>query len=380
MADSDITEAVPAQQKPNLVSILTAGLGLGASDIHLTVGRPPMVRVNGELIEMSQFLPLDAESCRKMIYSCLYEKQRAEFEAQMDLDCSIRIKDAARFRINVLRQRGAAEAVFRVIPETIPTPEFLGLGPNVMSLADYPHGLILVTGPTGSGKSTTMACLIEKINQNHRKHIITIEDPIEFVYERKMSVIRQREVGVDTRSFGHALRQALRQDPDVLLIGEMRDVETISLALTAAETGHLCFATLHTADSAQSIDRIVDVFPAEQQQQIRVQLSNSLKGVVSQVLLPRADGNGMVAAREFLSVTAGVAHQIRDGKSHMIKNMIETGGRAGMFSLEKSLAELARSGVVDPKEAAVRMPPSGDTEEDAGRFGINRPLAEAVIQ
>lgn len=336
----------------DIISILTAAVGLGASDIHLAAGSPPLCRLGGEVAELPGFPELSGDLCKALIYSILAEDQRAAFEADCDLDCSVQIGGLSRFRVNVLMQHSGVEAVIRVIAPDIPSPEYLGLGPAVMSLASLPRGLVLVTGSTGSGKSTTLACMIEHINQNFKKHIVTIEDPIEFLYKRKRSLIRQREVGPHTKSFGAALRHAMRQDPDVIMVGELRDLETIALALTAAETGHLCFATLHTADATQSIDRIIDVFPHEQQQQVRVQLAQCLKAVVSQSLLPLAAGNGRVAARELLIVNAAVSTLIRDSKTHMIPSVIETGGKSGMHTLDKSLEDLVRRGLVRVEDAA----------------------------
>ncbi|MFA6030255.1 MAG: type IV pilus twitching motility protein PilT [Elusimicrobiota bacterium] len=334
-----------------LIDVLSAAVRMGASDLHLSAGCPPMARARGEVVPVPGLPVIAAEECRKMVLSLLYDEQRARFEEKLELDCSIQVPGLARFRMNVLQQKGMVEAVFRVIPAAIPTPEYLGLGPTAMGLADLPRGLVLVTGPTGCGKSTTLACMLEYINQRYRKHIITLEDPIEYVYANRRSIVRQREVGTDTHSFSEALRHALRQDPDVIMVGEMRDLETISMALTAAETGHLCFATLHTSDSAQTVDRIVDVFPAHQQQQVRIQLADTLKGVLSQVLLGRSDGRGMIAARELLLVTPAVSNLIREGKSHLIPNTIETCGRLGMFTLDKSLQEMVARGIVPLSEA-----------------------------
>jgi twitching motility protein PilT len=301
-----------------MIDILRAAVKQGASDVHLLIGRPPMTRLNGEVQELAEFPPLSAEDSKRIVYSILYEEQKQRFEEELELDCSFAISGLARFRVNVLLQMNGIECVIRVISSRIPMPDEIHLTNAVLEFANLPRGLVLVTGATGAGKSTTLACLIELINQARRQHVLTIEDPIEFVYEPKRCIIRQREVGASTRSFQEALKHALRQDPDVLLIGEMRDMETISLALTAAETGHLCFATLHTTDAAQTVDRIIDVFPPHQQQQVRVQLSTVLKGVVCQTLLPTADGTGRVAAREIMVVTPAIANLIREGKTHMV--------------------------------------------------------------
>ena len=335
----------------DLVKILKLAVDQGASDVHLTIGTPPLARIHGEIKEMPEFEALTPESSKNVIYSILRDFQKASFEENYELDCAISVPSVGRFRVNIQENSRGVEAVLRAIPTVIPTPESLGLVQAMTDLADLPRGLVLVTGPTGSGKSTTLACMIERINQHFAKHILTIEDPIEFVYTRKKSIIRQREVGPHTKSFQEALRRALRQDPDVILVGELRDLETISLALTAAETGHLCFATLHTQDTAQTVDRIIDVFPANQQQQVRIQLASTLKGVVAQILLPRRDGKGRVAAREVLLSTPAVANLIREGKTHMLPNAIETSGKLGMIAMDRSLEELVRKGLVDAEEA-----------------------------
>jgi twitching motility protein PilT len=279
------------------------------------------------------------------------EEQRARFEANWELDFSFGIEGISRFRVNVLNTKNGVEAVLRVISARIPEPQQIGLTPGMVGLADVPRGLVLVTGPTGSGKSTTLACLMELANQRRAEHILTIEDPIEFVYESKQCIIRQREVGQNTKSFPNALRAALREDPDIILVGELRDYETIGLAVTAAETGHLCFGTLHTQDGPSTVARIIDVFPPHQQSQIRVQLANSLKAVVAQILLPRKDGKGRLACREFMVVTPAIAAMIREGKAHMIYSAIDTGAQQGMFSMDKSLAEVIKRGLVEPEIA-----------------------------
>jgi twitching motility protein PilT len=336
----------------DVVQVLKSAVEQGCSDIHLVVGRPPMMRVNGEIRPIHPSLPaLSAEETRDMVYALLIEEQRARFEANWELDYSFGITGLSRFRVNVLRTRSGVEAVLRVISAHIPDPQQIGLTKHMAELADLPRGMVLVTGPTGSGKSTTLACLMELANQKRPEHILTIEDPIEFVYEPKRCIIRQREVGQNTKSFQNALRSALREDPDIILVGEMRDFETIGLAVTAAETGHLCFGTLHTQDAPSTVARIIDVFPPYQQSQIRVQLANSLKAVVSQILLPRKDGRGRIACRELMIVTPAIAAMIRDGKTHMIYSAIDTGAQYGMFSLDKSLAQALKSGLVDTEVA-----------------------------
>jgi len=294
------------------------------------------------------------EISKQLIYSILSEAQREKFEKNWELDASVFIANIGRFRLNAFMQKNGMEAVLRVIPSVIPEPEDIDISPGIIDLTNHNKGLVLVTGPTGSGKSTTLACLINIINQKRKCNIITIEDPIEFVYEPKLAIIRQREVGQHTLSFANALKYSLRQDPDVVLIGEMRDLETISAALTMSETGHLVLATLHTSDAAQTVDRIIDVFPPYQQQQIRVMLAGSLKAVVSQILLPRSDMDGRVAAREVMIVTPALANLIREGKTHQIYSAIDLGAKLGMISMDKALVELVRQGKVSIEDAVAK--------------------------
>jgi twitching motility protein PilT len=338
-----------------LVEILKKAVDEGASDIHLVIGKPPMMRNKGEIEPVDPSMPaLDAETSKRMVYSILYEEQRARFEQNWELDCSFAVTGLARFRVNVLLQRTGVEAVLRVISSKIPDPSQLGLTPSMLELSALPRGMVLVTGPTGSGKSTTLAALMELANKTRPDHILTIEDPIEFVYESKKCIIRQREVGQNTKSFLNALKAALREDPDIILVGEMRDYETISLAVSAAETGHLCFGTLHTQDCPSTVARILDVFPPHQQAQIRVQLANSLRAVVAQILLPRKDGKGRVACRELMIVTPAISNLIREGKTHMIYSAIDTGGKFGMMSMDYSLAMAIKGGLVDPEVALTK--------------------------
>lgn len=339
----------------NLVEMLKTAVTAGASDIHLVIGKPPMMRLNGEITPIPGFALINAEQSKALVYSTLYDEQRAKFEENWELDCSFAITGLARFRLNVFLQRNGVEAVMRVINSKIPAPEQLGLTPAMTGLAELPRGMVLVTGPTGSGKSTTLACILELINQKETGNVLTIEDPIEFTYESKKCIFRQREVGQQTKSFSNALRAALRQDPDVILVGEMRDLETIQLAITAAETGHLCFGTLHTQDCPSTVDRIIDVFPPHQQTQVRVQLASSLQAVVSQILLPRKDGKGRVAARELMVMTPAISNLIREGKTHMIYNAIDTGGKFGMIPMDKSLANLVKQGLVTYDEAVIKV-------------------------
>ena len=337
-----------------LVEVLKTATQAGASDIHLVIGKPPLMRLNGEIVEIAGLPKISAEESKRLIYSILYEEQRAKFEETWELDCSFSVSGLARFRVNVLLQKNGVEAVMRVINSKIPTPEQLRLSKSITDLADLPRGLVLVTGPTGSGKSTTLATIMELVNTKYADHILTVEDPIEFVYESKKAVFRQREIGQNTKSFSAALKSALRQDPDVILIGEMRDLETIQLAITAAETGHLCFGTLHTQDAPSTIDRIIDVFPPHQQTQVRVQLAVVLQAVVCQQLLARKDGEGRVAAREVMIMTPAISNLIREGKTHMIYGAIDTGAKHGMIPMDKALAELVRQGLVNPEEALNR--------------------------
>jgi len=336
---------------PDLIEILRAAIAAGASDVHIVPELPPMARLNGETVPLRGSAPLGSEESRNLIYSMLNESQRANFEQDWELDCSLSVAGLSRFRVNVfLSSRGVAAAI-RVIRSQIPSPEEIGLMPSIVSLIQEARGLVLVTGPTGSGKSTTLASLVEMINATQKKTVLTIEDPVEFVYENKSSVILQREVGRQTRSFSEALRRSLRQNPDVILIGEMRDLETIALAITAAETGHLCFATLHTQDAPTTIDRMIDVFPSQQQQQVRIQLSTVLAAVVSQTLLPRKDGKGRVAAREVMRGTPAIRNIIREGKTHMLYAAIESGAKFGMISMDQHLAQLVRQGAIQLEDA-----------------------------
>jgi twitching motility protein PilT len=334
-----------------MIDILRAVTERQASDIHIVIGKPPMIRVRGAIEPLPGFPVLTSEETKRLIYSILYEDQIARFEEKLELDSSYNVPGLSRFRVNILLQKNGVEAVMRLIPSKVPTPKELGLTETIIALTKLPRGLVLVTGPTGSGKSTTLACMIDIINLERKEHILTVEDPIEFVYDMKNCIVRQREVGSQTHSFLDALKHALRQDPDVILVGEMRDLETISLAISAAETGHLVFGTLHTQDAPQTVDRMVDVFPAHQQQQIRVQVSNTLKAVICQQLLPRAGGKGRVAAREVMIVTTAIANLIREGKTHQIYSAIETGMKFGMCTLDTSLAELVKMRLVSPQEA-----------------------------
>jgi len=320
-----------------------------ASDLHITSGSAPYLRVHGEMVKLN-YKDLTPEVCQALLFEILSARQREVFLETWDLDCSYSLKGVGRFRVNVFRQRHGIGAVLRRIPETIKTIQELGLPPNITNLLDVSEGLILVTGPTGSGKSTTLASLIDTINNGRRAHIITIEDPIEFVHYNKNSLINQREVSSHTKSFHQALRAALREDPDVVLVGEMRDLETISLAMTAAETGHLVLATLHTNSATKTVDRIIDVFPEAQQGQIRVMLSESLRGVVAQSLVPRADENGRVAVVEVLVNIPAVANLIREGKTFQIQSSMQTGQVHGMITFEAAINDLVRKGIISRED------------------------------
>lgn len=316
-----------------------------ASDLHLQVGLPPMIRVDGSLAPIAGYSPLDEQQVEALIFSILAEDQRQILMKDKEFDFSFAFGNLGRFRVNAFHERGNLAAALRLIPNEIKSVTELGLPNVVMSFADFPRGLVLVTGPTGSGKSTTLAALVDKINTERAQHIITIEDPIEFTHKSKRSVVVQREVHYDTYSFNAALRSSLRQDPDVVLIGEMRDLETISAAITIAETGHLVFATLHTNSASQSIDRMIDIFPPHQQSQIRTQLANMLMAVVSQRLVPTI-GGGRVAAAEIMVTNAAVRNVIREGKSHQLDAIIQTSSDQGMQTMDRTLAKLVQSGTI----------------------------------
>jgi twitching motility protein PilT len=335
-------------------TLLTHAVEAGASDLHLTVGASPATRVRGELLPVTTVEPLDAETTQTLLYRILTTEQQKRFELDRQLDFSYDVPGVARFRVNVFQQRESVAAVFRVIPDQLKTLEELGLPEGLRSLTELPRGLVLVTGPTGSGKSTTLAALIDEINRNRPDHIITIEDPIEFVHRHKRCIVNQREIGTDAAGFGAALRAALRQDPDVILLGEMRDLETISTALTAAETGHLVFGTLHTQSAPSTIDRIIDVFPAEQQEQVRTQIAGALQGVVTQTLLPTLDGQGRVAALEIMLPDDAIRNLIRQGKVEQIYSYMQTGSRSGMQTMEQSLADLIARRIVAADDAITR--------------------------
>jgi twitching motility protein PilT len=328
----------------DFADIVLAALERRASDIHLTAGAAPSIRVRGRLFGLEGFPILGVSDTREIVYSIMSDTQRQQFENARQVDFSYSVPRTARMRVNAYLQRGAVSAALRVIPSTIVSLDALGMPPIIREMAHLPRGIVLVTGPTGSGKSTTLAAVIDEINTTREDHILTIEDPIEFLHSHKRCLVNQRELGSDATSFSEGLRAALREDPDVILVGEMRDLETISTALTAAETGHLVLATLHTQDAPQTIDRIIDVFPPHQQQHVRVMLSVALQGVVAQQLLPTADGSGRVPAVEILIPTPAVRNLIREGKTHQIYSAIQTGSEYGMQTMDSCLADLVRAG------------------------------------
>ncbi|HUO75057.1 MAG TPA: type IV pilus twitching motility protein PilT [Solirubrobacteraceae bacterium] len=345
-----------------------------ASDLHITPGTPPTIRVRGRLVRMDNYPVLTPADTREIVYSILSNAQRQKLEQNWQLDFAYAVPGAARFRVNAYFQRASIGAAFRLIPFEIAPLDTLGLPPAVAEFAKKPRGLVLVTGPTGSGKSTTLASLIDIINQGREEHIMTIEDPIEFLHSHKKCIVNQRELGSDATSFGDALRSALRQDPDVILVGEMRDLETIGTAITAAETGHLVFSTLHTQDTPQTIDRIIDVFPSGQQGQIRAQLSVALQGIMTQTLLPTADGAGRCVACEVLIPTPAVRNLIRESKSHQIYSVLQTGGSHGMQTMDSSLAQLVRAGKITRALAESRAHSPEELRRLIGG-GIGQPMA-----
>jgi twitching motility protein PilT len=338
-------------QPASIDDLLEQTVALGASDLHLTVGSPPVARVRGHLQPLEGFDPLGPENTQQLVYRILSSEQQKRLEIDRQIDLAYDVPGAARFRVNIFFQRETLGGAFRQIPTEIKSLEELGLPASLHELTTKPRGLVLVTGPTGSGKSTTLAALIDEINRTRSDHILTIEDPVEFVHRHKRCIVNQREIGVDAISFSDGLRAALRQDPDVILVGEMRDLETIGTALTAAETGHLVFGTLHTQSAPSTIDRIIDVFAAEQQEQVRIQLAGALQGVVTQTLLPTADGHGRVAALEVLFPDDAVRNLIRQSKVEQIYSVMQTNTSRGMQTLEQSLAELTLRQVITVETA-----------------------------
>ncbi len=355
---------------------------LGGSDLHITTGTAPLVRVHGEIHPLDGYRPLSSSETKQLAYSVLTDAQKHRFEENLELDFSFGVKGLSRFRANIFNQRGAVGAVFRAIPYEIKSFDDLGLANVVKDLCGKPRGLVLVTGPTGSGKSTTLAAMIDKINKERHEHILTIEDPIEFLHNHKNCIVNQREVNADTKGFAEALRTALRQDPDVVLVGEMRDLETIESALRIAETGHLTFATLHTNSAVSTINRIIDVFPSMQQAQVRAQLSLTLEGILCQTLLPRADGRGRVVAMEILIPNAAIRNLIREDKVHQIYSMMQTGQDVhGMQTFNQSLATLFHKRLITRELAMQRTSNANELRDlidrgaglNTGNGSLNRP-------
>lgn len=347
----------------DLTQLLAFTMQNKASDLHLSAGSPPIIRVNG-LMKRVKADALGSDDIRTMLYSVMTEEQRAEYEKNLELDFAIALGEKARFRVNGFTTRLGAAAVFRTIPTDIPTMEELDLPPVMRRFAELEKGIILVTGPTGSGKSTTLASMVNHINMYQAKHILTVEDPVEFFHQSKKALVNHREVGQDTKSFARALKSALREDPDVILVGEMRDYETISLALTAAETGHLVFGTLHANSASKTIDRIIDVFPTGDKDMVRAMLASSVQGVVAQTLLRRADGTGRVGAFEILVGTNAVRNLIRENQIPQMYSMMQTGSRYGMVTMEDAIQSLFEAGIIDKEEARRAVMKTTDDEEN----------------
>ena len=370
---SAIVEAAPRpEEEPvrfdlHVNDLLERVIEVGASDLHLTVGSPPQIRLHGDLQALEGFGVLETQGLRRMLYAILTQKQREKLEGEWELDMSHPLPGKARFRVNMFFQREAIGAVMRTIPDRVVPLGKLGVPAVVREFADYPRGLVLVTGPTGSGKSTTLASVVDVINGERPVHIMTVEDPIEFLHTHKRALVNQREVGEDTKSFAAALKHVLRQDPDVILVGEMRDLETIQTALTAAETGHLVFATLHTQDAPQSVDRVIDVFPPHQQQQVRVQLATSLQAVMTQQLIQTRDGRGRMVACEVMIATPAIRNLIREGKIYQIYSAMQSGGKYGMQTMDQALADLVKAGKITYDLALERSADQADLARLCGR-------------
>jgi twitching motility protein PilT len=370
MEDEDVQVPVP--------ELLQALLDTGGSDLHLTAGVPPVVRVHGDLERLEQFPVLSPRALQGMIYAILPQKMREKFEQELELDMSYALPGKARFRVNVYFQRDSVGAAFRLIPYEIKSIQDLALPGVVADLARFQRGFVVVTGPTGSGKSTTLAAMVDVVNKERAGHIMTVEDPIEFLHTHQRCIVNQREVGADTHGFSAALKHVLRQDPDVILVGEMRDLETISTAITAAETGHLVFATLHTQDAPQTIDRIIDVFPPHQQQQVRVQLATTLQGVVTQQLVQTVDGKGRAAACEVLVTTPAIRSLIREGKVHQIYSAMQAGGRFGMQTMDMHLSQLVKAGKISQQIAFERCHDPEELQRLVGGAAMNQPAGNAM--
>ena len=348
----------------SVVELLKQAKEAGASDLHITVGIPPKMRVNGKLITMD-YPRMMPDNTMEALLEVMNEQQRLKFEEKGELDMSFSVPEMGRFRVNAFKQRGTVAMAIRLVGTSVPSVEELRIPDSVIELYKKKRGLVLVTGPTGSGKSTTLAALIDKINHNREAHVITLEDPIEYLHRHDKSMVNQREIGLDTGNYTNALRAALREDPDVILVGEMRDFETISVAITAAETGHLILSTLHTIGAASTVDRIIDVFPPHQQQQIRVQFANVLEAVVSQQLVPKADGSGRVAAFEVLHANYAVRNLIREGKSHQLLSVMQTNRKSGMITMDEALIQLYQNKEIT-SEMAIQF--ANDPESMSGRL------------
>jgi twitching motility protein PilT len=370
------TTAAPVQSIDDLLAIMVEH---DASDMHITSGSPPVIRVVGQLRRLPDFSNMTPDETRTLLYRIISTEQQKVLETKRQLDFSYSVPGLARFRVNAYFQRESLAAAFRLIPAKIKTLEELNMPARLYDLAEKPRGLVLVTGPTGSGKSTTLASLLDYINQSRHEHILTIEDPIEFLHWHRSCIVNQRELGPDAVSFGEALRAALREDPDVILVGEMRDLETIATALTAAETGHLVFGTLHTQSAPQTIDRVIDVFSAEQQGQIRVQLASTLQGVVTQNLVPTADGRGRVAALEILIPDDAVRNLIRQAKIEQVYSVMQTSTSRGMVTMEQSLADLVQRGVITYDVASSRSSRPDQLEGILERAGFTPPASSGTV-
>ncbi|MBQ7616294.1 MAG: type IV pilus twitching motility protein PilT [Butyrivibrio sp.] len=343
--------------------ILTEAKENGASDVHITVGLPPKMRLNGKLIAMEKYGKMLPPNTKEIVEEIMSEKQLEKLDENGQHDMSFSVPGVGRYRLNVFKQRGSYAMAFRVVATDIPTAQELGIPETVMDLYSKKRGLVLVTGPTGSGKSTTLASIIDKINNNRESHVITLEDPIEFTYQHRMSIVNQREIGTDSNNYASALRAALREDPDVILVGEMRDLETISTAITAAETGHLVLSTVHTIGASNTVDRLIDVFPSHQQQQIRIQLAGVLEAIISQQLLPCSDGVSRIAAFEVLHINSAVRNLIREGKSHQLITYMQTYRKQGMITMDDAIMELYRSQKIT-REVAIQFAQDPDTMQN----------------
>jgi twitching motility protein PilT len=365
----------PEKAKEAMETLLRILVKEGASDLHMRVGEPPILRKHGEMERLENEGKLNNEEVESLLFSIMPDRNKKEFNEHADTDFAYEIEGVARFRANALKDRKGMAAVFRVIPSAIVTADQLGVSKEVQNLCFLTKGLVLVTGPTGSGKSTTLCALVDLVNRSRSDHVITIEDPIEFVHENKSCILTQRQVGVHTDSFKSALRAALREDPDIILVGELRDLETVAIAIETAETGHLVFGTLHTTTAASTIDRLIDQFPADRQEQVRTMLSESLKGVVSQVLCKKI-GGGRVAAREILLVTPAISNLIREGKTYQIPSIMQTSKRIGMITMNDTLFELVESKQVEPKEAYMRSVDKGSFINKLRERGFDTSYAE----